>query len=191
MNQAREVCEVLKEAYRRGWISAKDGNVSVWDHETNTLLITPSGVNKYDLRPSDLIDLDATEEGASMELAMHLGLQSPVSTEDRCVLHLHPTHIIAAMYAGIDLKKLSKEFPEVSRYTKVGPNVPKVPATSRELAEKTAKCLGVDRYVILKYDIVGQANHGVCAVGKNPWEAFKHVERLEHICQIALLAKKF
>ena len=28
--------------------------------------------------------------------------------------------------------------------------------------------------------------HGVCAVGKHPWDAFEHIERLEHICQIAL-----
>ena len=34
--------------------------------------------------------------------------------------------------------------------------------------------------------IVGQANHGVCAVGLNPWDAYEHIERLEHICEIAL-----
>jgi ribulose-5-phosphate 4-epimerase/fuculose-1-phosphate aldolase len=40
---------------------------------------------------------------------------------------------------------------------------------------------------ILAYDIVGQANHGVCAVGRNVWEAYEHCERLDHICQIVLL----
>jgi hypothetical protein len=39
---------------------------------------------------------------------------------------------------------------------------------------------------VRKFDIVGQKNHGVCAVGKNPWEAFEHIERVEHICQIVL-----
>jgi L-fuculose-phosphate aldolase len=36
------------------------------------------------------------------------------------------------------------------------------------------------------YDVVGQDRHGVCAIGMNPWDAFEHIERLEHICQIAL-----
>jgi L-fuculose-phosphate aldolase len=26
----------------------------------------------------------------------------------------------------------------------------------------------------------------VCAVGLNPWDAYEHIERLEHICEIAL-----
>ena len=39
---------------------------------------------------------------------------------------------------------------------------------------------------IVKYDIVGQAAHGVCAVGANPWDAYEHIERLEHICEIVL-----
>ena len=36
--------------------------------------------------------------------------------------------------------------------------------------------------------IVGLDRHGVVAVGKTPWEAFEHVERLEHICRIVLAA---
>ena len=36
------------------------------------------------------------------------------------------------------------------------------------------------------YDIVGQKNHGVCAIGANPWDAYEHIERLEHICEIVL-----
>jgi len=32
----------------------------------------------------------------------------------------------------------------------------------------------------------GQEGHGVMAVGRNPWDAFEHIERLEHICEIAL-----
>jgi L-fuculose-phosphate aldolase len=36
------------------------------------------------------------------------------------------------------------------------------------------------------YDVVGQAAHGVCAVGKDPWAAYEHIERLDHICEIVL-----
>ena len=88
------------------------------------------------------------------------------------------------MYAGWDLQKLADDFPEVSRYTMVGPTVPVLPVTSNELAVATYDAMVVHGKVV--YDIVGQAAHGVCAVGKNPWDAYEHIERLEHICEIVL-----
>ena len=78
-----------------------------------------------------------------------------------------------------------KPFPEVFRYTRVGPNVAVWDALSKELASDTSEKLGIENG-IRKFDIVGQKNHGVTAVGKNPWEAFEHIERVEHICQIVL-----
>ena len=108
------------------------------------------------------------------------------ATKTRAVVHVHATHIVAAMYAGWDLPELARQFPEVNRYTRVGPNVPALPATSRELGEVTGVNLGCLPDGSLNYDIVGQANHGVCAVAGDPWSAFEHVERLDHICEIVL-----
>ena len=101
------------------------------------------------------------------------------------MLHVHSTNIVAAMFAGWSLPDAAAAFPEVYRYTRVGPNVPSVPAISQELADETARAFGIDNGIV-DYDVVGQANHGVCAVGKSPWDAFEHIERLEHICQIVL-----
>ena len=92
------------------------------------------------------------------------------------VVHLHPTNIIAAMYAGWDLQELANEFPEVSRYTKVGPTVPILPVTSHQLAQATFDAMtqmsktGSNK---IKFDIVGQKNHGVCSIGANPWDAYR------------------
>jgi L-fuculose-phosphate aldolase len=92
------------------------------------------------------------------------------------------------MYAGYNLSELSLQFPEIHRYTKVANNVPVVPAVSEELAKKTYTALIIDGQPA--YDIVGQDRHGVCAIGKDPWEAFEHIERLEHICKMVLLATR-
>jgi len=124
------------------------------------------------------------EKNPSGELEMHWQLLKE-ATKTRCVLHVHSTNIVAAMYAGWDLKNMALQFPEIYRYTRVGPNVPVLPAVSHALADATSKAFGL-KDGILEYDIVGQGNHGVCAVGKNPWDAYEHVERLEHICQIVL-----
>lgn len=59
--------------------------------------------------------------------------------------------------------------------------------SSHELAVLTNLSLrDSDDHGPIRFDIVGQANHGVCSVGKNPWDAYEHIERLDHICQIVL-----
>lgn len=121
---------------------------------------------------------------ATGEWDMHYRILKDVKASTSSV-HLHPPNIVAAMYAGWDLEEMVKPFPEVFRYTRVGHNVAAWQALSQELAQHTAQNLGVENG-IRKFDIVGQKNHGVTAVGKNPWEAFEHIERVEHICQIVL-----
>ena len=141
---------------------------------------------KVKLTPAGLEIPNGTKP--SGELHMHSRLQR-WAKYTRAVVHLHPTNIIAAMYAGWDLQHIANEFPEVSRYTKVGPSVPVLPVTSNVLAEETFEAFtdfGNTGTNILKYDIVGQKGHGVCAVGPNPWDAYEHIERLEHVCEIVL-----
>lgn len=188
--------DVLRECYKRNWLTSRDGNISLrksLDGQISRYLyITPKGVRKYNIHPEDIVKIDLTNDpspaNASTEFYMHYYLQADATTS-RAVLHVHPTHVVAAMYAGWDLQELAKEFPEISRYTKVGSTVGFHPAGSEDLAKKTNLNLrdGIPEYPI-KFDIVGQANHGVTAVGKNPWECFEHVERLEHIAQMVLLS---
>ena len=193
--------DVMRRAYELGWITTRDGNVSLCRTNSNTLYITPSGWRKTIIHPEHIVKCKITPAGVNLpedsappsgELEMHTKLQR-YHRGTRAVVHLHPTNIIAAMYAGWDLQKLSDEFPEVSRYTRVGPSVPVLPVTSSALAAATFESMtdfsntGTN---IVKYDIVGQKNHGVCAVGPNPWDAYEHIERLEHICEIVLKSGK-
>ena len=186
--------DVMRRAYEKGWITTRDGNVSLCRKGSGIMYVTPSGWRKTIIHPEHMIKVRLTPEGfeilddhakPSGELAMHGKLQRN-HRKTRAIVHLHPTNIIAAMYAGWDLQNLAAEFPEVSRYTRVGPSTPVLPVTSQELAEATFTAMTKPGSNILIYDIVGQANHGVCAVGPNPWDAFEHIERLEHICEIAL-----
>jgi len=185
--------DVMRECYKRGWITTRDGNCSLRKSGSDKIYITPSAVRKNLIYPEFIQSLHILEDGTlatpkaenpSGELEMHWQLLKD-APKTRCVLHVHSTNIVAAMYAGWDLKNMSDQFPEIYRYTCVGPNVPVLPAVSQVLADSTSKALGLKEGK-LDYDVVGQGNHGVCAVGKNPWHAFEHIERLEHICQIVL-----
>ena len=205
------VCEIFKEAYKRGWITARDGNASVRYQEQDYFYITPSGVRKQFMQPEmfkkiglvegvygqpPVIDytheiLDYTDVSANLkpsgEFPMHFGLQKQISTPVRVVLHMHPTYTVAAMYKGINLQNLLNEFPELSRYTSIAPTVPEIEPITQELADATIKNLEVYQGYV-KYDIVGYDRHGVVAVDTSPWRAFEHIERLEHICKIVLSA---
>jgi L-fuculose-phosphate aldolase len=189
--------DVMRRAYEKGWITTRDGNISLRRKDSEIFYVTPSGWRKTIIHPEHMIKVKLVPAGLvimdnhaepSGELSMHSQLLR-FRKRTLSVVHLHPTNIIAAMYAGWNLQKIASEFPEVSRYTKVGPSVPILPATSHELANETYKAFtqlestGNNK---LEYDIVGQKNHGVCAVGPNPWDAYEHIERLEHICEIVL-----
>ena len=184
--------DVMREAYKRGWITTRDGNCSVRMRGRDYLYITPSGWRKTIIHPEHIVKIKIENEelklkpktNPSGELWMHWNLLKG-KDKTKSVLHLHPTYCVAAMYRGWQLWDIVKNFPEVFRYTRVGHNVAAWQALSKELAQHTAQNLGIEDG-IRKFDIVGQKNHGVTAVGKNPWEAFEHIERVEHICQIVL-----
>ena len=111
--------------------------------------------------------------------------------EVRVVVHVHPTYCVAAMHAGIDLSTIVDSFPELSRYTRVAPNVGDVPPISQELADQCHKSLQLDNAGNIAYDIVGIKGHGVVAIDTTPWRAYEHIERLEHICKIVLASKNY
>jgi L-fuculose-phosphate aldolase len=203
------ICEVLEDAYKRNWITSRDGNVSIRHHDRDHFYITPSGVRKQTMQPDQFKKIKIvsslmwreeayTDISANLkpsgEIPLHFGLQKNMgqhSGEVRVVVHVHPTYCIAAMHAGIDLSTVSDAFPELNRYTKVAPNVGDVAPISQELADKCHENLKLDDYGNIAYDIVGIKGHGVVAIDTSPWRAYEHIERLEHICKIVLASGKY
>lgn len=203
------ICDTLVEAYRRNWITSRDGNVSIRHHDRDHFYITPSGVRKQTMQPDQfkkikiVSDLMWREEPysdissnlrPSGEIPLHFGLQKNMgqhSNDVRVVVHLHPTYCVAAMHAGIDLSTIVNDFPELSRYTRVAKNVGDVPPISQELADRCHENLWLRKDGTIGFDIVGIKGHGVVAIDTSPWRAFEHIERLEHICQIVLASGKY
>jgi len=181
------ICELLRDAYSNNWITSRDGNISWKPEGSDYFYITPSGVRKQELEPhmfkqinmNDLTVMDQNELKPSGEIHLHHGLLKQTDKE-HFVVHLHPTYIVAAMYKGIQLNQLQDQFPELSRYTRIAPNVPVVPPISQELAEKCMDNL------MTTNDIVGITAHGVVSRGNTIHDAYEHIERLEHICKIVL-----
>jgi len=212
------ICDIMTDAYKRNWITSRDGNVSIRHHDRDHFYITPSGVRKQTLQPDQFkkigietgyfnqptswnvtaVMLDYTDISKNLqpsgELPLHFGLQKQMGQhhgEVRVVVHVHPTYCIAAMHAGIDLATISDAFPELNRYTRVATNVGDVPPISQELADRCHENLHLDSNGNIDYDIVGIKGHGVVAIDTSPWRAYEHIERLEHICKIVLASGKY
>ena len=212
------ICDIMVDAYKRNWITSRDGNVSIRHHDRDHFYITPSGVRKQTLQPDQFKKIKLingisatppfltktwqeefyTDISANLkpsgELPLHFGLQKEMGQhhgEVRVVVHVHPTYCIAAMHAGIDLSTISNAFPELNRYTRVAPNVGDVAPISQELADQCHKNLQLDNEGNIAFDIVGIKGHGVVAIDTSPWRAFEHIERLEHICKIVLASGKY
>jgi L-fuculose-phosphate aldolase len=202
------ICDIMTDAYKRNWITSRDGNVSIRHHDRDHLYITPSGVRKQTLQPDQFkkigikddwyFEMPYTDISSKLrpsgEIPLHFGLQRQMGQhagEVRVVVHVHPTYCVAAMHAGIDLSTVVDSFPELSRYTRVAPNVGDVPPISQELADKCFEKLQLDDAGNIAYDIVGIKGHGVVAIDTSPWRAYEHIERLEHICKIVLASGNY
>lgn len=219
----REICDVFKEAYRRGWITTRDGNASYRRPEQEWFYVTPSGVRKNEMVPDMCIKLDIGDTGWSRdrwleaddglikqqlnrglkptgELPMHYLLQRSLpDNHPRVVLHLHPTHVIAATRWLLEhregdkasMERLCEEYPEIFRYTKVGNIIGYVPPISQALADSVAQEMltPFTSSGSLSCDVVALDRHGAVSIGRDPWEAFEHQERLNHICEIFLLSR--
>lgn len=202
------ICDILKDAYARNWITSRDGNISIRHHDRDHFYITPSGVRKQTLQPDQFKKIGLLENGwkilpytaisselqPSGEIPLHYGLLKELGQHNddiRVVVHVHPTYCVAAMHAGINLNELVTHFPELGRYTRVAPNVGEVPPISHELANECFNNLGLDSEGNIAYDIVGIKGHGVVAIDTTPWRAYEHIERLEHICKIVLASGKY
>ena len=206
------ICDILKDAYARNWITSRDGNISIRHHDRDHFYITPSGVRKQTLQPDQFKKIRLVDTGTetickilpytaisselqpSGELPLHFGLLKELgqhSDDIRVVVHVHPTYCVAAMHAGINLNELVTHFPELGRYTRVAPNVGDVPPISEELATSCHTNLGLDSEGNIAYDIVGIKGHGVVAIDTTPWRAYEHIERLEHICKIVLASGNY
>lgn len=178
-----DLIEVGKRIYARGYVASNDGNISVRLDEQK-ILITPSGISKGFMQPSDLliVNLEGAVLGGdkkpSSELPMHLQIYKE-RPDVNSVCHAHPIYATGFAVAGIPLDMCV--LPEVI-----------ISLGSVPLVEYGTP--GTDEYFnsMLKYlkhhDAFLLANHGVVAVGKDILSAYHKMETVEHLANIVFVS---
>jgi L-fuculose-phosphate aldolase len=180
----QEIVAVCRRLYDRGLIAGGEGNVSA-RVAPDRILITPAGVAKGDLRPSDVVGIDArgARRGGrgrpSTELAMHLRIYAG-RPDVRAVVHAHPPVATAFAVAGEALAE--PVLPEV--LVALGPIalVPYATPGTEALAERLGQ-------VLRGHNVFMLANHGATTVGPSLTVAYGRMESLEHSARILLAAR--
>ena len=182
-----EIVRVGRLMWERGYVAATDGNLSA-RLGSDRLLVTASGHSKGFLSAGDVLLLDLEGRPASgyrgagqrpsSEILMHLEVyrQRP---EIQAVIHAHPPLATAFSIAGISLARCV--IPEVivtlggiPTTDYATPSTPEVPESIRQ--------------AIQHHDAIIMAHHGSLTVGRDLWEAYLRLEKVEHTAQITLAA---
>ncbi|NUN12627.1 MAG: class II aldolase/adducin family protein [Myxococcales bacterium] len=178
------VVGVCKRMYAHGLIASTDGNVSVRLTERR-LLVTPSGVHKGLLEPSDLVVVDGMgrpQRGgrASSELQMHLHIYE-IRPDVRAIVHAHPPFAVACTLAKLALDVTY--LPEVVFALGTIPTVPYSTPTTKDVSN------AVDR-VAQQHDAFMLERHGSVTLASDVETAYNRLEALEHTAKIVHAARQ-
>lgn len=174
------ICEMGRRLHQKGWLAAADGNISV-RLGSNEILITPTGVHKGYLEPSQMcllsMDGEVISGKPSGERLMHLGVYR-CCPKARAVIHAHPKMAIAWSIAQPDLKELPADVlaEEILANEKI-PIVPYAKPGTPEMGDHLKPFLPQARMMIL-------ARHGALSWGEDLSMAYNGIERLEQVAKI-------
>ncbi len=184
---ADEIVRVGRLLYDRRYVVATEGNVSVRLAEEQ-FLITPSGVCKGELVASQLVELDLCGTVAagqslppSSEWRMHAEIYR-LRADVTAICHGHPANATAFACARKELS--TALLPEASLL--LGDDLPLVPYSTPGTDDLPMSLRGR----IKDHDVLLLANHGVVTVGSSLIEAYRRMETVERLAEIAIGAER-
>ena len=180
----KQIIEVCKKLYKKNFLAACDGNVSVKE-EDNLIKITPSGVPKYSLKEEQICSID--KEGrnlkgkSSSEKLMHLTIYKQ-KNRAKAVVHAHPPCSVALSLARPAWQELPLVLPEIVIALGRVPFVEYAQPGTKEMGQSLIPYLKESTSFILSH-------HGAVTFGESLEEAYMRMEWLEHSCKIILMAE--
>ncbi len=179
-----EIVEISHLIYKKGFVSATDGNISARLPNGN-ILCTPTMLSKGEIKKSNIVEIDADENlvygiyKPSTEVKMHLFIYK--QREDvNAIIHAHPPFATSFAVAGLSLENYV--LPEVII------NIGKIPLAKYATPSTDEVPKSIEPF-IKDHDAFLLQNHGAVTIGTNLKEAFFKMEKLEHYAMIVLFAR--
>lgn len=177
----KEIVEIGKRIWMRGYVAANDGNISVVLNE-NELLTTPTGVSKGFMSVDMILKVDRTGKmisgnskyKPSSEIKMHLEVYKE-RPDIKAVVHAHPPYATSFAVAGIPLNKCV--LPEAVLTIGAVPTAKYGLPSTKEIPDAI-------REHIKNSDVVLLENHGALTLGSDLLTAYHRMETLEHTATI-------
>jgi L-fuculose-phosphate aldolase len=184
IRQRREICNIGRSLYRRGFVVACEGNLSI-RIGNDRILVTPAGACKGLLAPGDLLvtDLDGLVVSGtgrpSSEMQMHLRVYRS-RPEVGAVCHAHPP--IATGFAAAGRALEEAVLPEVVMDLGTIPLAPYGTPGTMELSAGLQS-------LVPNHDAILLANHGVVTCAQDLVTAYYRMETVEHFAHVLWTAE--
>lgn len=179
----RDLVRFSRLLYRLGYMPGTAGNLSV-RLDASRLLVTPTGVSKFLLRPADMVIVDLAgrqlngHRKMTSEVSMHLAIYRH-RADVTAVVHSHPPIATAFTCVGRGLDEMLCQ--EAVMTLGVVPLATYAATGTEEVAASLTP-------FIPDHDAILLANHGAVSYGRNLLEAFQRMETVEHLAHITLVA---
>jgi L-fuculose-phosphate aldolase len=179
----RDLVRFSRLLYRLGYMPGTSGNLSV-RLDALRLLVTPTGVSKFLLRPADMVIVDLSGKQLNgyrkmtSEVSMHLAIYRH-RADVTAVVHSHPPIATAFACVGRGLDEMLCQ--EAVMTLGVVPLATYAATGTEEVAASLTP-------FIPDHDAILLANHGAVSYGRNLLEAFQKMEIVEHLAHITLVA---
>jgi len=180
----RDLVEVCRRMYQKGFVASNDGNVSIRISE-NEILSTPTGMSKGDISTDQLIKVNMKGElisgnlKPSSEIKLHIRAYE-ARPDVKSVVHAHPPISTGFAVAGIALDQMA--IPEVIATLGTVPLASYATPSTDQLAHSIDEFIDNCNAVLL-------SNHGVVTVGPDVYSTYYTMERVEHSAYIIWVAK--
>jgi L-fuculose-phosphate aldolase len=184
-----DLVNCVKDLYSMGYTSSVSGNHSIRLKNRSWMLITPSGIPRYEMKDKDLVKVNLHTEKIvgirkpSIEWHMHALIYKRISTIN-AIIHTHSPYTLAIAISA-------EKFLHIIEEAKIVVGDPIViankPSGSIELANMVSRIFESEenvRAIIIR-------NHGVVTVGRDIHQARAVVEALEEWAKILTVSKIF
>jgi len=184
MNLKKQLVKTCHKVYKKGFVAAFDGNLSVRIDE-NKFLITRSGINKGEVTENDILTIDSNcniIEGSgkiTTEVKLHLKIYNS-RKEVNSVIHCHPIYATAIATSRENFP--NNIFPEVILTLGKVPICNYATPSTDELANSLNPFVDYANVFLL-------SNHGAVSVGETIEVAFFRMEKLEHISKTIFVSE--
>lgn len=187
--QKREMCEIGRRIWMKGFCAGNEGNHSLRLSE-DRYLCTPTGISKGFLEPADICVVDG--EGKQVErntkgrkrtseILVHLAIYQK-RPDVKAVIHSHPPHATAFAIAGIPLPE--GIHPEAEVFLGKVRTAPYALPSTQALPDSILPLVGPQTNTVL------MGNHGSVSFAATLIDTYYRLEILDAYCRILLLTRQ-